>query len=104
MQNFEESILASRFSKDLGWDFILSASGVLLQHPLPGIELGRMWRKQAKNGRLYYKIKFDCFMTAAGKPLYARAWVRKLEPDVFDVYAHLNDNELPLRRRPRYFG
>jgi hypothetical protein len=49
--------------------------------------IGKAWPKKAKNGRLYYKLKFDCFARRGGKTFYARGWERKSEPGTFDVQA-----------------
>jgi len=53
--------------------------------------IGKAWKKQAKNGREYYKMKFDAFRTPSGKALYAQAWSRIKEPREYDVYCDEKD-------------
>ncbi|MFY9287911.1 MAG: hypothetical protein WAO98_05360 [Alphaproteobacteria bacterium] len=72
---------------------VLLIDGVLSQAQKPRITyvLGKAWPKHQPNGRPYYKMQLDCLKAANGKTLYAKAWSRKLEPDIFDVIANAED-------------
>jgi hypothetical protein len=61
--------------------------------------IGKAWPKKSKNGRLYHKFKFDCFITRAGKTFYSRGWERKSQPGFFDIHAE----ELPFAARQLLF-
>ncbi len=54
-------------------------------------DIGKLWTKKAKNGRNYLKVQIRWYQTPTGKPLYAKAWPRESEPDIFDVYADSED-------------
>lgn len=86
---YRETFLCDRVS-------VLSIPGILPQSwKLElSIPIGRAWPKRAQNGREYIKLRLDAFRTRLGKPLYAKAWQRKLEPNLYDLYA--DDRDFPV--------
>ncbi|MDR3449211.1 MAG: hypothetical protein P4M15_05605 [Alphaproteobacteria bacterium] len=64
--------------------------------------IGYAWPRQTRAGREYYKLKFTALSTATGKATYAKAWARKNEPDVFDVYAE--HDAPPVKNHYPYAG
>ena len=80
---FEEPTFGERIASSC----LLAVPSALPHKLIREPRIGKAWPKQAKNGRLYYKLKFECFATRSGKTFYARGWERKSEPGTFDVQA-----------------
>ena len=92
-----ETILQKKFSPDAlsRPDSVLAISGVMPREWKPRIKIGSVWEKESQNGREYMKVKFDCFRTPAGKPLYAQLWPSKRGQGKLTLYA--DDKDVPCK-------
>ena len=62
---------------------VLAIPGILRSKPILDPVIGKGWLKKKQNGKSYYKMKFDCFVTPKGKPLYGKCWPLKSELGAF---------------------